>query len=61
VEAAGRRFHFASAPSRWAFTENLSADIQYRFQCTEKLNLGTSRNYGIATTQQFNLGINYNF
>jgi opacity protein-like surface antigen len=47
--------------ARWAFTENLSADLQYRFQCTEKLNLGPSRNYGTSTTHQFNLGINYNF
>jgi opacity protein-like surface antigen len=47
--------------ARWAFTENLSADLQYRFQCTEKLNLGLSRNYGTATTHQFNAGINYQF
>jgi phage-related tail fiber protein len=56
-----RTFIGVTLGARWAFTENLSADLQYRFQCTEKLNLGTSRNYGTSTTHQFNAGMNYNF
>jgi opacity protein-like surface antigen len=45
----------------WAFTRNLGVDLQYRFQGSERLDLGPDRNYGASTTHQFNLGVSYRF